>query len=174
VAASRSQFILSGLFVLAYLAIASNVVADTYRINIGTDVEKGHADGKMTLRYQNLGEQPLLKLRLRLDVNLAPNSRMTISSVRDSNGKEFTWRYLPFKFGKLNSERGQLEIDLAEPLDANRDVEIQVAYLQDHAGTLNREMITFQDDPYHSFDAWYPKAMTYKGNEWSLNDDRLS
>ena len=167
-AASRPQFVLTGLFALACLAIASNVVADTYRIDIGTDVEKGHADGKMTLRYQNLGEHPLLKLRLRLDVNLAPNGRMTITSVRDTNGKEFTWRYMPFKFGKLSSERGQLEIDLAGPLEANGEVEIQVAYLLDHAGTLNGEMITFQDDPYHSFDAWYPKAMTHKGNECDL------
>ena len=35
-------------------------------------------------------------------------------------------------------------------------------------------MIILQDDPFHSFDAWYPKAMTRGADGWTINDDRPS
>jgi hypothetical protein len=117
----------------------------------------------MTLKYRNLGNHSLPAVRLRLDGNIGASGRMTITSVRTTNGAEFTWRYLPFKFGKLSSDRGQLEIDLADPLAANGELELEIAYRLDNSQALNKEMITFQDDPYHSFDAWYPKAMTHTG-----------
>jgi aminopeptidase N len=31
-----------------------------------------------------------------------------------------------------------------------------------------------QDDPYFSFDAWYPKGMSRRGGAWSVDDDRPS
>jgi hypothetical protein len=162
------------LLVAAHFGLSSNAVADTYRINVKADPEKSRADGTMTLRYQNLEKQTLPKLRLRLDPNLSPRGRMTIASVRAKNGTELPWRYLPFKFGKTSSERGQVEIDLPEPLGAKGELELTVSYSLEGTGFLNKEMIILQDDPYHSFDAWYPKAMTHTGHDWSTNDDRLS
>jgi hypothetical protein len=159
---------------IAQFAPAGAARADTYQIDIRTDVEKGHAEGKLALRYQNRGERSLAGLRLRLDPNLSPGSAMNVASVRDQEGNDLPWRYVPFAFGQLKSDRSQLEVDLPKPLEAGSELELHLVYSLDAPGLLNKTMLTFQDDPYHSFDAWYPKAMTHTGDAWSINDDRMS
>lgn len=173
-AAYRSQIALFGLFLIVHLTLPPPARGDTYQVSVKADVEKGHADGAVMLRYQNLGDRPLDKLRLRLDGNFSPRGQMTVASVRDKEGGDLPWRYLPFTFGQMSSKRAQLEVDLPKPLGARGEFELHITYSLDDTALLNKGMLTFQDDPYHSFDAWYPKAMTHTGSARSINDDRPS
>jgi hypothetical protein len=128
----------------------------------------------MTLQYWNQGSEPLEKLRLRLDPNLSPNGSIAIRHVRTNESDDLTWRFLPFRFGRLHSEQGLIEIELPSPLAPHGKTEIQIGFEFSDKRMVNGNAIMLQDDPYHSLDAWYPKAMTKLGDDWSINDDRPS
>ena len=80
---------------------------DSYRIELETNVERGQANGRMSLRYKNVGRQALNEVRLRADANLGSTSSLEVSSIRQGDGSMLQWHYLPLKFGKTKSERGQ-------------------------------------------------------------------
>jgi hypothetical protein len=163
-------------FLLAVLNLGwlSTVRADSYRISVKADVEKGQLTGEMTLQYWNQGTASLEKLRLRLDPNLSPSASIAIRHVRTNESDDLTWRFLPFRFGRLHSEQGLIEIELPSPLAPHGKTEIQIGFEFSDKRMVNGNAIMLQDDPYHSLDAWYPKAMTRLGNDWSINDDRPS
>ena len=97
---------------------------------------------------------------------------MSIPWVRDGDGVDLPWRYVAFEFGNSQSEDALVEIDLPRPLEPTNELELQIGFTVNNAKFFNDEMIILQDDPYHSFDGWYPKAMTKSGDDWSINDDR--
>jgi hypothetical protein len=175
----QSQLALFAWFILGVLHAPLLVRADAYRLNIRIDLQKGCGEGEMTLHYHHRGQRPLEQLRLRLDMNLVSSGSaavgsMAISSVHDGGGKELAWRYLQSAFGATSSDRGQIEIDFVDPLEANDEQALQIHFTLSDPRCLNQKMLTLQDDPYHSLDAWYPKAMTKTEEGWSTNDDRPS
>lgn len=148
--------------------------ADSYQIMLNLDINKGQLDGRMTLHYGNPGKEALENIRLRLDMNLDSSASIKILSVQDDNGVELEWRYQPFKFAKQQSEKGQMCVVLPKHLKSGDSTALKIHFKVDYKRIITEEMTVLQDDPFQSFDAWYPKAMTKKAGKWSFNDDRPS
>jgi hypothetical protein len=147
---------------------------DRYQFDISLDTDKHTLDERrMILRYRNVGDESLDEIVLRLDMNLNWAGATEILSVSGADGGKLRWRYLPFRFGKLESDKGQLAISLPKPLNCEEEVELRFD-LAISPRPVKKELTLLQDDPFPSFDAWYPKAMTRKGGKWSIDDDRPS
>ena len=101
------------------------------------------------------------------------NTPMEIRSIVDADGRELKWRNLPFRFGILQSNKGQLSVTLPKPLEAGGRCRLVIDFHLLDKG-ISKEMTLLQDDPYHSLDAWYPKAMSWRDGKWSIDDDRPS
>jgi hypothetical protein len=132
-------------------------------------------DGEMVLGYRNGSAESLDHVWLRLDPNLSHPSRQSLEilSVQDAAGRDLSWRYQPFKFGKMESAKAQVELALPGRLAPSGVVELRVKFRLSGV-MVGKEMIMLQDDPFHSLDAWYPKAMTKHRSTWSSDDDRPS
>lgn len=165
-----------GLLLLAALLLPLGTAAraDTYRMNLNLSTERGTLEGQVFLAYLNNSQQALGEIRCRLDINLSFPDSMEILAVKAASGEELTWEYLPFSFAKLSSEKGQVGIRLPRPLGVGETVELEISCRLRGKQFLGSAMTILQDDPYHSFDAWYPKAMTRSSDGWSINDDRLA
>jgi hypothetical protein len=151
---------------------------DYYKLKIDLDVLSGQLSGTQMLSYRNDTKDPMNEVRLRLDPNMNSASGnnaliMEIDSVQNAAGQTLQWRYLPFTYGVLSSDRGQLVVQLAKPIAPGQTVGMKLTF-RGIGKFVGREMIVLQDDPHHSLDAWYPKAMTRSGSEWSIDDDRPS
>jgi hypothetical protein len=151
----------------------SSADRDSYNLAVRLDVAKGELAGTLVLDYRNNGINPLDEIRLRLDPNLNRSFKMEIDSIQDATGQPFPWRFVRLAFGALSSERGQVAIQLPKPLPTGETIRLNLAF-RESGPFIGNEMTTLQDDPYHSFDAWYPKAMTRIDNDWSIDDDRPS
>ena len=66
-----------------------------------------------------------------------------------------------------------MEIPLPEPVPPAGQATFSIRF-RGVGSYVNTNLIVLQDDPYHSLDGWYPKAMTPRGDGWSIDDDRLS
>jgi len=158
--------------VCVVLGLATITQADSYQLELNLDVDKGQLDGQMWLSYRNSGLEQLNEIRLRLDENFHDST--SILSVHDANGSNLEWNYLPFKFAKDQSEKGHMRVTLPKPLKSGDSMELRINFKVDGKNFITEEITVLQDDPFQSFDAWYPKAMTNKAGKWSFNDDRPS
>ncbi|MEN6309939.1 MAG: M1 family aminopeptidase [Acidobacteriota bacterium] len=148
-------------------------VLDSYEIDLRLDAAAGRLAGRVVLLYTNNSGAALGEIPLRLDLNLGGSEAMTIDSVRDAGGRALAWRYEPFQFAKLSSDKARAVVSLPGALESGRSLTLEIDYrLQ--GKFLSQDMVMLQDDPFHSFDGWYPKAMTRAGGDWSIDDDRLS
>ena len=161
--------------VLAAILLSPPAVwADTYRLKVTADVEKGILVGSESVRYRNDSTTAIDEIRFRLDPNMGGNESLTIASVSDGEGKTLRWRWLPFRFGKMESSRGQMAVELSSPIAPGDEQLLKLDFELNDRRFINPSMLTLQDDPFHSFDAWYVKAMTRRGERWSIDDDRPS
>ncbi len=165
--------IVSGLMCIV-AGLVAFAQADSYQLELDLDTDKGQLDGRMTLHYSNPGKEALDNIRLRLDMNLDSSDSIKILSVQNDNGVELEWRYQPFKFAKQQSEKGQMCVILPKHLKSGDSTELKIHFKVDYKRIITEEMTVLQDDPFQSFDAWYPKAMTKTARGWSFNDDRPS
>lgn len=165
--------VLVTFFVVRSLVVSSAALSsDVYRLRLQCDPEQSVLRGSMDLRYLNNGREPLAEVRLRLDVNLGRTDPMQIDQVCDGDGSQLPWDYGPFGFGKLFSKKAQLSVTLPHPIQPGQHTDLQITFQLEDARFVNRSMLTLQDDPFHSLDAWYPKAMSRHGDDWSIDDDR--
>ena len=148
-------------------------VADQYWMDLTLDPAHGRMKGKMRLCYRNNSTKPLPALRLRLDPNLDTKQTLEIAAVTDLMGADLPWSYRNLKFAGWASENGALEVVLPAPLAPGGKTVFSVQF-HGVGSYINTNMSVLQDDPYHSLDGWYPKAMTPRGDGWSIDDDRLS
>ena len=147
---------------------------DVYELDISLDTDKHTLEvRRMILHYRNVGDQSLDEIVLRLDTNLNWAGTTEILSVSGRDGGKLQWRYLPFRFGELESDKAQLGISLPKPLEREEEVELRIDFRRSPR-LVEKELTLLLDDPSPSFDAWYPKAMTRKGGKWSIDDDRPS
>ena len=147
---------------------------DSYVFELELDIGQGVLTASERVGYFNNSSEPLNEIRFRLDFNLNLADSMQILAVKDGEGKELSWRYVSAAFGNLSSEKGQMVVELPRPLEAGGLVEIQIDYQLEGESFVGLDMTVLPDDPYLSFDAWYPKAMTFHAGDWSVNDDRLA
>jgi hypothetical protein len=149
-------------------------VTDTYSLDLVLDTEEGVLTGTETILYFNDSSGPLHELRFRLDLNLSSAEAMQIMAVEDDEGGGLPWGYAEAAFGSLSSQNGQMTVTLPQPLQAGTLTQLYISYRLVGKPFLGLEMTVLQDDPYWSFDAWYPKAMTFHDGRWSVCDDRLA
>jgi len=169
---SRINVPFSILVICLFLISPEIIQADTYRLKVDIDPNKNRLIGQMHLKYKNSDIASLSEVRMRLDLNLTRPNSMKIVSVHDISGKELRWCYMPFKFAKSKADNAQVSITLPEGLRHDDEIELTISFQV--KGKFIGKKIYLPDDPFHSFDAWYPKAMTKKGTKWSINDDRPS
>ncbi len=150
----------------------SSVYADVYQMQL--DLNQSELCGELTLEYTNTANVSLKELALRLDNNLGSQSSTEVLSVVDSQQTPLSWHTHAFKFGKWQSKQGQMIVTLAQPVSPQRKTTLTIHFKTLNPKALGSRMITLQDDPYHSLDAWYPKAMSWIKGKWSVNDDRPS
>jgi hypothetical protein len=166
---------LSLLFLLAILYWSERAGgADAYWFALNLDTEAGELSGSARMHYHNDSGRPLEELRFRLDINLSFPGAMRVLSAKGAGGEALAWRTMPFKFGKLSTDEGQMAVALPKPLGSDEIAVIEIDYLLSCKPALTRELTMLQDDPYPSLDAWYPKAMTYRLGDWTFDDDRLA
>ncbi|MBI5388290.1 MAG: hypothetical protein HZA90_26800 [Verrucomicrobia bacterium] len=151
----------------------SATTADLYQMDLNLDPAFGRMEGRMLLRYGNNSKNPLPAVRLRLDPNLDTKQSLEILAVQDSAGRPLRWKHQPLKFAKWSSEKGALEVVLPEPVLPAGQATFAIRF-RGEGSYVSSNMIVLQDDPYHSLDGWYPKAMTPRGDGWSIDDDRPS
>jgi len=148
-------------------------ILDSYAMDLHLDAAAGRLAGRVVLRYANNSGAALDEIRLRLDLNMGGAEAMAIDSVRDAGGRALAWRYERFEFAKLASDKARAAIALPKALENGQSLTLEIDYrLQ--GKFISQDLAMFQDDPFHSFDAWYPKAMTKAGGDWSIDDDRPS
>lgn len=146
---------------------------DSYRMELVVDPARGRLEGTMQLRYRNVSAEPLPVVRLRLDSNLEARQSMEIVRVEEPGKGPLQWSFKPLAFATWSSDKGALEITLARPLAPSDDTMLVIQF-RGAGNHINPDMVMLQDDPYHSLDAWYPKAMTPRDGGWSIDDDRLA
>ena len=144
---------------------------DAYRIEMTITPSQNHCEGNMILRYQNQTSNSLAALRLHLDPNMSSSQTLEIISVEDDAGMPLRWDFQPLKFGNLRSAKGAVDVRLPETLAPFGATTVSVKF-RSTGKNVAADMVVLQDDPYQSLDGWYPKAMTARGDEWSLDDDR--
>ena len=147
---------------------------DSYLFKLELDTEKGVLTGSEQIRYLNNSSESLNELFFRLDFNFSSDAAMQVLAITDDEGKELPWRYESATFGNRSSEKGHLAVTLPRPLEEGGVVQLQIDYQLEGKRFLGLEMTVLQDDPYLSFDAWYPKAMIFRDGGWSVDDDRLA
>jgi len=147
--------------------------ADEYWMDLTLDPAQGRMDGEMRLRYRNNSTNPIPAVRLRLDPNLDKKQTLEIAAVTDLRGVDLPWSYRGLKFAGWASEKGAMEVVLPTPLAPGGQTVVSIRF-HGVGSYVSTNMIVLQDDPYHSLDGWYPKAMTPRGDGWSIDDDRLS
>jgi hypothetical protein len=148
-------------------------IRDRYRIDMSVDCGRAQYEARMALCYRNVSSNPLSVVRLRLDGNLGNKQSLEILSVEGEAGQALAWEYQPAQFGRVASERGAMDVNLAAPLSPGDDATLNIVF-RGEGHFVGADMVVLQDDPFHSLDAWYPKAMTPRGETWSLDDDRLA
>ena len=171
---SCSRFFALLILVLVLCSFSLLAGTDTYVLQVETDFDQGALLANEIVRYFNNSSEALNEIRFRLDFNLNLADSMKVLSVKDGEGKELSWQYVPAAFGTLSSEKGQIAVELHRPLEAGGIAEIQIDYRLEGESVLALDMLPLPDDPYLSFDAWYPKAMTFRAGDWSVDDDRLA
>ena len=161
------------LTVTAPVDRSSTAPVDVYRLDVTVNLSEGTLDGRMALRYRNVSSMPLSSVRLRLDPNLNAGVSIEIVAVDDADGHPLPRTLRPLTFGKLSSEAGALDVALARPLPPGAETTVKIQF-RSSGRHITADLLVLQDDPYHSFDAWYPKAMTPRDAGWSIDDDRLA
>jgi hypothetical protein len=162
------------MLILALFSFSLLAATDTYIFQLETNFDQGVLSASERVEYFNNSSEVLNEIRFRLDFNLNLAESMQILSVKDGKGKELSWHYVSAAFGNLSSEKGQMVVELDRPLEAGGVVEIRIDYQLEGESFLGLDMTVLPDDPYLSFDAWYPKAMTFLAGDWSVDDDRLA
>jgi len=171
---AQIPLVVLGALGLATIVSATGSAADRVRMDLRLDLEAGAVEGTVHLDYRNDSGGPLEEVRLRLDPNLVGREVMEIRSVTDASGGALEWRPVPFTWGKFSSDRAQMAVTPAKPLLPGESATLVLEFRAAERRAIQEEMIVLQDDPYPSFDAWYPKAMSYRGGAWSVDDDRPS
>ena len=151
----------------------SATTADQYWMDLTLDPGQGRMEGKMRLRYCNNSTSPISAVRLRLDPNLDKKQTLEITAVTDLTGADLPWSYRGLKFAGWTSEKGAMDVVLPAPLTPGGKTVFSIQF-HGVGSYVATNMIVLQDDPYHSLDGWYPKAMTPRGGGWSIDDDRLA
>ena len=169
-----SRFFSMLILVLVLFSFPLLAETDTYALQVETDFEQGMLSANEIVRYFNDSSEALNEIRFRLDFNLNLADSMRILSVKGGEGKELSWHYVSAAFGNLSSEKGQMVVELPRPLEAGGVAEIRIDYQLEGKYFLGLDMTALPDDPYLSFDSWYPKAMTFRAGDWSVDDDRLA
>jgi len=162
------------LFILITLVSTVSAKWDSYNFELNLDEKAGVLSGKVYIAYWNNSGQDLDEIHFRLDMNMGSQEYMEILAVRDGEGKELKTRYIPFKFGKLSSDKGWIAVILSNPLKKGKEEWIEMDFRMTMGRALKPELTMLQDDPYFSLDAWYPKAASFKSNAWRVDDDRLA
>ena len=162
------------LLIVAALCSDSLGEPDSYRFQLSLDAAVGELGGVVWVDYANDTSHALEELQLRLDINLSFADSMRVGYVKDHDGKELRWRYVPAVYGQLSSGKGGIAVTLPQPLEAGFRTRLEVGYRFICKPALSMPMTLLQDDPYPSLDAWYPKAMSFQDGSWSWDDDRLA
>lgn len=167
------------LAVVASLVILFSTVAftktDYYRFDLRLDPGKGCLEGSVYAVYVNRCSEILSEVRFRLDQNLSNAGGISIAGIRDAQtGEDLKWDFGPLSYAGKHSEEGVLIIQLARPIPRGVSAGLFITYAYNDKEMLRSELSTLQDDPYDSLDAWYPKAMSFNGTDWSIDDDRLA
>ena len=162
------------LLILAALAYAASSKADSYRMKLTLDAGKSETAGTVAVSYQNNSGLQLSEIRFRLDINGSFEDSMQIVSIKDKNGSDLSWRHEPLEFGTLSTDKGVLAVELNEPLEPGQVYDMELAYRFVCKPAIGMAMLILQDDPYTSLDAWYPKAMSFREGQWSIDDDRVA
>lgn len=171
--AARSPMI---LVLLALTVFNAPLFADSdvYDFNLKLDTDTGLLDGRVTITYFNDSNEPLSELRFRLDMNLSNADSLLISSVKEAGGLELVWNYMPWSFATLSSDKGFLSVSLSEPVSPGETEAVEIGFRLSGKAFLGSALTILPDDPRHYLDAWYPKAMSYRSGEYSIDDDRLA
>ncbi len=156
---------------IAFATDETRKACDDYRMDLVVDPTQSRCDGSMVLRYQNQTSNSLAALRLHLDPNMSPRHSLEILSVEDNTGAALAWNYQPLKFGNQRSDKGEMDVRLSKPLAPFGATTVSMKF-RCSGHNIDSGMVVLQDDPYQSLDGWYPKAMTARGDGWSLDDDR--
>ena len=149
----------------------SNPSLDSYKMDLLVSPNESSIKGTVLLRYRNNSSQALSAIRLRLDPNLNPKQSLEITGVSDEVNKPLPWTYRPLKFANWSSDKGAMEVTLDRPLAKSAETTIKLEF-HSTGNHLTPDMVILQDDPFQSLDGWYPKAMSYRDDGWSLDDDR--
>jgi len=160
--------------VILFVCAPSVMAVHTDNYSMKLHVSAARLNGEMKLDYINTSKSPISDIRLRLDMNIGDKSSITVKRVRDMEGHEIPWEYHAMTFGAWRSSKGQMVVHLSEPLLPGKRFILMLTFVMKSANAINPEMITLQDDPYLSLDAWYPKAMSPLEGGWSADDDRPS
>jgi len=161
--------------VLMISAVPTICAQDSYLFDLKMDDRAGELRGTVRVNYVNNSDQALSEIRLRLDMNLHFKDSMEILQVRDGDGEDMKTGYLPLQFSdRLSSDKAQLAVVLSEPLEMGDSRAFEITYSLKCKVALNPDLTMMQDDPYFSYDAWYPKAMSHGKGGWRTDDDRPS
>jgi len=152
---------------------ARNRAIDQYQMELMVMPADSRVDGKMMFHWWNDSGQARPAVRLRLDPNLGTKQSIEIDSVMDAEGNSLRWHYEPLKFANFSSDKGAVEIELAEPARPQEETVLAIGF-HNRWSHFDPELLVLQDDPYQSLDGWYPKAMCFGKDGWSIDDDRLA
>ncbi len=172
---STSRTIFAALMLgFSMFSIPLLAATNSYLFELELDTAQGVLTASERIQYLNNSSESLNELYFRLDFNLSLDDAMQILAVRGQEGRDLLWRYQSATFGNRSSEKGQMAVTLPEHLDPGGVAQLEIDYKLVGKRFLGLEMTVLQDDPYWSFDAWYPKAMTFHNDGWSVDDDRLA
>lgn len=162
------------VMLVANVPSALSATLDSYVITGDLDLANGALWATTSISYKNDSDVPITELRFRLDINLSFNESMQVDNVKDVDGRELPWSYETLSFGILTSDKGQMVVNLPEPLAIGDTYSVEITFSTSGRRFIGPAMTVLQDDPFISMDAWYPKAMSYMGGSWSLDDRRLA
>jgi len=152
---------------------AEDRALDQYQIDVTVTPADSRLEGKMTLRWRNDSNEARPAVRLRLDPNLSTRQSLEIDSAADAAGHALQWHYEPLKFANSSSDKGALETEFADPIQPQASITLVIGF-HSSGNHITRDLLMLQDDPYQSLDGWYPKAMSFRKDGWSIDDDRLA
>jgi hypothetical protein len=152
---------------------AEDRALDQYQIEARVVPAESRLEAKLALRSRNDSFQAQPAMRLRLDPNMSTRQSLEIDSVEDAAGHALHWRYEPLKFANSSSDKGTVEIELPDPIQPQASVMLVIGF-RSSGNHITRDLLMLQDDPYQSLDGWYPKAMSFGKDGWSIDDDRLA
>jgi hypothetical protein len=137
---------------------------DAYVMKLIWDEERDAILGEEVVTYTNVSQGLLQEIRFLADWR---RETLEVQRVVDSEGADLLWEIEPLDWGDAGCVK-TVRVQLPQPLEPGQRIHIGISFF------LSPLTDEFEDAPFATPFSWYPRALSYDGEAWLLEKDRVA